>query len=125
VIEKEGVVPPNLQPDPLVEQLRPDPGAFQDLVALDGYLGGSDQAGKHRLYHDSSLSFWLEIDDEDIVHRETFRVSGAPDTSLVWIKRGATLTAKTSPPDPLFPEFLRTPFTPEDLLDQGDPTPWP
>jgi hypothetical protein len=118
-------VPPNLEPDPLVQRLRSDPAEFQDLVALDGYLGESAEEGKHRLYHDSSLSFWVEIDEEDIVHRETVRVLGAPDTSLVWVKRGATLTADTSPPDPLFPEFLRTPFTPEDLLDQGDPAPWP
>jgi hypothetical protein len=36
--------------------------------------------------------------------------------TVVWVKRGATLTAKTSPPDPGLSEFLRNPFTPEDLV---------
>jgi hypothetical protein len=117
-------VPPNLQPDAFVEQLRPDPAEVQDVVALDGYLGGSDEPGKHRLYHDASLSFWLEIEEEDIVHRETLSESGKPDPSMVWVRRGATLTAKTSPPDPSLAGFLRSPFTPEDLLDQGEPWSW-
>ena len=113
---------PSLQPDPLVAQLRPDPADFQDLVALDGYLG--DPTGDiQRLYHDLSLSFWVEIDQDDLVHKETVSVPGAPDASVVWVKRGAQLTMVESPEE----SRSRVPavqITPEDLLTEGEPPLW-
>jgi hypothetical protein len=116
-------VSPPLQPDPLVQQLRPDPADFQDLVALDGYLGSSTEDGKQRLYHDVSLSFWVDIDQDDLVHKETVSVRGAPDASVVWVKRGALLTAGESPTEDRS-RPLRDQITPEDLLTEGDPPLW-
>jgi hypothetical protein len=113
-------VSPKLQPDPLVQLLRPDPTDFQDLVALDGLLGES-VGGKQRLYNNLSLNFWVEIFEEDLVHKETVSQDGAPDFSVVWIRRGAQLTGGISPADPDPPPFLENPFTPEDLLAQDPP----
>jgi hypothetical protein len=122
-MEKEGDVSPNLQPDPLVQTLRPDPANIQDVVALDGYLGDGP-GGKKLLYSDLSLNLGVEIDPSDIVHRETVSGGGVPDYSVVWVRRGVELTAVANPQDPDLPGFLANPFTPEDLLTQ-DPADWP
>jgi hypothetical protein len=116
-------VSPRLEPDPLVQQLRPDPAQFQDLVALDGYLGELTEDGKQPLYKDASLAFWVEIDPDDLVHKETVTVRGAPDHSVVWVKRGAMLTAKASPEES-DSRLPRDEITPEDLLTEGDPPLW-
>ena len=85
-------------------------------VALDGYLGASTSGG-WRLYRDLSLSYWLEIDEEDIRDGETVAVDGTPiPLTVLSVDRGATLTAQTSPPDTDLSDFLRNPFTPEDLV---------
>jgi hypothetical protein len=115
-------VSPFLEPDVLVQQLRPDPADFQDLVALDGYLG-EPRDGKQPLYHDVSLSFWVEINENDLVHKETVSVRGAPNAAVVWVKRGALLTPRESPVE----DRSRSPrdqITPEDLLTEGEPPLW-
>lgn len=86
------------------------------LVVLDGYLGAGDNGG-WRLYRDLSLSYWLEINEEDIRDAETVTVDGTPiPVTVLSVERGATLTAQTSPPDTDLSDFLRNPFTPEDLI---------
>jgi hypothetical protein len=92
------------------------PEAGNDLVAIDGYLGAGNN-GSWRLYRDRSLSYWLEIDEEDIRDAETVTSDAAPrPVTVVWLEGGATLTAKTSPPDTGLSDFLRSPFTAEDLV---------
>jgi hypothetical protein len=87
-----------------------------DLVGLDGYLGASTNRG-WRLYRDLSLTYWLEIDEEDIRDAETVTLDATPlPVTVLWLERGSTLTAKTSPPDAGLSDFLRNPFTPEDLV---------
>jgi hypothetical protein len=88
----------------------------KELVVLDGYLSAGDNGG-WRLYRDLSLSYWLEIKEEDIRDAETVTVDGTPiPVTVLSIERGATLTAQTSPPDTDLSDFLRNPFTPEDLV---------
>jgi hypothetical protein len=114
---------PRLEPDPLVQLLRPDPDDIDvDLVALDGYLGESKN-GKQALYHDLSLSLWVEIEEDDLIHKETVSVRGGPDASVVWVRRSAMLTTKTSPEDPRS-RLPRDQISPVDLLTEGDPPLW-
>jgi hypothetical protein len=88
----------------------------KELVVLDGYLSAGDNGG-WRLYRDLSLSYWLEIKEEDIRDAETVTLDGSPiPVTVLSIERGATLTAQTSPPDTDLSDFLRNPFTPEDLV---------
>jgi hypothetical protein len=96
---------------------REDPAETgNELVALAGYLGASTN-GRWRLYRDLSLTCWFEIDEDDIRDTETVAIDGAPfPVTLTWLERGATLTARTSPPDAGVSDFLRNPFTPEDLV---------
>jgi hypothetical protein len=63
------------------------------------------------------LSYWLEINEDDIRDAETVPVDGAPlPVTVVWLECGTTLNAKTSPPEAGLSDFLRNPFTPEDLV---------
>jgi hypothetical protein len=115
-LEKEAVVALDLQVDrsrlPSQDRTETEEG----LVALDGYLGAGTNGG-WRLYRDLSLSYWLEINEEDIRDAETVAVDGTPiPVTVLSVERGAPLTAKTSPPDTDLSDFLRNPFTPEDLV---------
>ena len=99
---------------PLALRARTD--TENDSVALDGYLGAGTNGG-WRLYRDLSLSYWLEINEEDIRDAETVAVDGTPlRLTVLWVECGATLIARTSPPNDGLSDFLRNPFTPEDLV---------
>jgi hypothetical protein len=108
-------VSPFQSPDPLVQQLT----AELPLVALDGYLA-NPSGSTQRLYHDASLSFWVDIPENQLVHKEPVELPGLPDASVVWVRRGATLTVGAADPDE---EQLPASITPEDLLT-GDPPRW-
>ena len=115
-LEEETVVAIDVQTHQPFSELRNRDEGESNVVALDGYLGTSTDGG-WRLYRDLSLSYWLEINEEDIRDAETVPLEGVPlRLTVLWIERGATLTAKTSPPDTDLSDFLRNPFTPEDLV---------
>jgi hypothetical protein len=115
-LRKEAVMALDLQADRSPLRSRNGTETETGLVVLDGYLGAGTNGG-WRLYRDLSLSYWLEINEEDIRDAETVAVDGTPiPLTVLSVERGATLTAKTSPPDTDLSDFLRNPFTPEDLV---------
>jgi hypothetical protein len=57
---------PKLTPDPLVVQLESAAGG-EPIVQLAGYLG-SEAEGKVRLYLDLSLTEFIDVDRDDILH---------------------------------------------------------
>jgi hypothetical protein len=109
-------VAPDVQAERSPHRSRNEAENEKELVVLDGYLSAGDNGG-WRLYRDLSLTYWLEIKEEDIRDAETVTVDGTPiPVTVLSIERGATLTAQTSPPDTDLSDFLRNPFTPEDLV---------
>lgn len=108
---------PNLEPDPITEVLRREPGAPEDVMALKGYLGRSDDPERMRLHRNVSHNLWVEIPREEIRHRETISVPGVPgQLSVVWVPANTPLTARLLPSDECLADFLRGTFTAHDLL---------
>jgi hypothetical protein len=112
-----------LEPDPLVEQLRPDPSEPTNIIALDGYLGRSDTDDNWRLYRDLSLTLWLEIPESAIHHTETVTVPGGlHPLTVVWVDRDQDLTATTIGREDDRSDFLKGTFTADALLaDRSQP----
>ena len=86
--------PKDFAEDKIVRDLVPDPGQPPpDSVVLRGFMGKSDRDGHRRLYLDDSLSSWVEIPEEEILHVET-----TPDDesgTAIWVKRSAQLETKS------------------------------
>lgn len=87
-----GYVGPDLRSDEIVEALQRF-GGPQELVALVGLLGESDESKHHRLFVDPALTCWLDIRDDDIIYRR--RIRGEQDAygerSVLLVKRRAVL----------------------------------
>jgi hypothetical protein len=81
-----------LEPDPVVEQLVPNPIAPPNLVSLTGVLGRSDQDGVHRLYLTRQLNAYVEFEQSAVVHSTAI---GEPESGFrattVWLKTGTPL----------------------------------
>jgi hypothetical protein len=111
------VAPLNLEPDPITEVLRPEPRTPEDVMALKGYLGRSDDPNNMRLHRNVSHNLWVEIPTEAIRHRETISVPGVPgQLSVVWVPANTPLRARLLPNDECLADFLRGTFTAHDLL---------
>src|SRR5215472_7862580 len=77
--------------DSLVEDIIPDPSQLPHVRTLVGFLGKSGRTAYSRLYLSATFDNFLEIRDEDIVHRralppERSTVGG----TILWVKRDAT-----------------------------------
>jgi hypothetical protein len=80
----------NLEPDSLVEKVRPNPSE-PPAIEQQGFLGRSDRPNYCRLYLSRSLTEYLEIAKADIVHRTVDEDD--PDAgSHIWIKPTAMVT---------------------------------
>ena len=108
--------PDELEPNPLVERLVPDPGSdVRDFVALDGFLGRSTIEDNWRLYFDRTLSFWFEIPKRAIQLGAT--VGAGPDAlTFLWVDRTAELRATAASGEEPLAELLQGPFTVDQLL---------
>jgi hypothetical protein len=79
--------------DKIVRDLVPDPGQPPpESVVLRGYMGKSDRDGHRRLYLDDSLSSWVEIPEDEILHVET--TPEDESGTSIWVKRSAQLETK-------------------------------
>lgn len=103
--------PVNLEPDELVADLESRVGDEPDLVEIVGYLGEAHGEGAEqrvRVYADSTLMRWVEIDRGAIHRRAPFRREHdehAP-LSVVWVEADALLEEFTGRPSRLPMEFL-------------------
>ena len=73
------------------------------------------------VYRDASRSFWVEIGEDDLFVKRSVTVPGFPESSVVWVRRGALLTVGALDPEE---EDVPRQETPENLLTEGDPPPW-
>ncbi|MFI6820708.1 hypothetical protein ACIBJE_07100 [Micromonospora sp. NPDC050187] len=94
-----------LEQDPIVEALVPDPAAGPpQTVVLRGHLGRSTSAREWRLYLTPALDHYVVIPEDEILH--TCRL---PDeqTTLVWVPRDLSLQQTRVVPKNVATEFLQ------------------
>ena len=58
----------NIRYDEFVKLVKPDPGATDQVVLLQGYVGASTSDDKIRLYSDESLAEYADISKTDIIY---------------------------------------------------------
>jgi hypothetical protein len=68
-----------------------DPANPPQTAMLTGYLGASSEKGHTRLYFDPSLSSYVEIPDDAILHSQDSGEAGGLGGSHVWVRRDAEL----------------------------------
>jgi hypothetical protein len=75
-----------------VAKIVKDPKQPPDTLVLTGYLGTSSEEGHTRLYFDKSLSSYVEIPNDAILHTQDIVADqGGLGGTYVWIKRDAEL----------------------------------
>lgn len=102
---------PNLQPDPVVDALVPDPSqGAPGTTVLHGYLGKSPTEGVWRLYLDPALTEYVEVPEADIQHSETL-----PDASgtSIWVLSTTPLKHVRTETQDVQAEFLGGAITDE------------
>jgi hypothetical protein len=111
-----------LDPYELIDELVRDPANPPSLVALDGYLGRSDDEAYIRFYRDLSLSYWLEIPKDAVRLSKTVDVAGKfYRLTVVWIDRDAPVRARLlNPEDPVIRDFLEGSDFPAGRLHEVD-----
>ena len=76
--------------DDFVRRVVPDPNNPPNALLLSGYLGESSEEGHTRLYFDTSLSTYVEIPNDAILHTEPIPESSSSlGGSYIWINRDA------------------------------------
>jgi hypothetical protein len=89
--------PEGLEPDPIVEQLVPDPSeSAVPAIALEGLLGRSPKDGYRRLYFTIEFKEYAEFREEDVLHREPMEKEHPPfvglESTRLWVKPNAQVT---------------------------------
>lgn len=80
---------PQLQEDPLVEALVPDPSQGPPNAAvLQGYLGKGTTERVWRLYLTPDLAAYVELPEDEILHSE----KQPDDGTFVWVRKELRLT---------------------------------
>src|SRR5262245_14428465 len=74
-----------------VAKIVKDPKNPPATLMLTGFTGDSSEEGHTRLYFDPSLSNYVEIPDDAILHTQSAPAEGGLAATYVWIKRDAQL----------------------------------
>ena len=108
-----------LSPDPLVKRLVPNPDEVPDLVAVAGWIGKSTKQTHRRLYLTPSMTAYLEVPTDEIVHAEKIGdVESGLGGTMLWLPRDAKVRLRTSDATPAGSAFL------EGMI-AGMPNPYP
>ncbi|HEV3002383.1 MAG TPA: hypothetical protein VGW75_16695 [Solirubrobacteraceae bacterium] len=84
-------VPP-AERDDFVRRIVPDPASPPNAVVLEGFVGDSDAEGHVRVYGDPSLSSWVDVPADAILHSVRRPERQSPlGGSVLWLDGGATL----------------------------------
>lgn len=103
-----------LREDPLVEALAPDPAAVERTVMLSGHLGRSTSDGRWRLYLNDSLTEFVEIDEQDILHSEQPAFADVPGVrTRLWVSASIELEYRRVESTRVQADFLRGEFVNE------------
>ena len=128
-----------LQQDPLIEKLIPDPSQLPSgVVALEGFLGRSSKSGYWRLYrsvnNEPSLEEFIEFREQDVVHSEALANGQPPQRGTRVFFRSDTQVERVSVHSERLPasevskrvqaEFLQGDITTDFLRHGGEQPPF-
>lgn len=88
---------PGVRLDAFVAAARKDPGDSTPLLFTSGYVGRSPTEGALRIYSDPSLSRWIDVAEEDVVHAVPIADSPLGGSHL-WLKGSAKPSTGGWPP---------------------------
>ena len=101
--------------DEFVKKIVEDVENPPETIMLRGFLGESCDEGCVRLYFDSSLQRYVEINENDILNREAIDRAQSPlGGSYIWVKADAKLT----PPRKQEPEKISARFLQGQIMDR-------
>ena len=90
---------PNVRYDDFVARVNPDPAAACGGTVLAGFIGKGAAAGAVRIYADHSLTSWVDVPADAVLHAVELPAAISPlGGSTVWVKPGAQLTPGSAPP---------------------------
>ncbi|MBI3650016.1 MAG: hypothetical protein HY231_03085 [Acidobacteria bacterium] len=94
-----------------VSKIVKNPDSPPDTLLLRGYLGESSEAEHTRLYFDATLSSYVEIPDDAILHEEDVPKEQSPlGESFVWIKQDAEVIHGKAGPQRTKAKFFEGPI---------------
>jgi hypothetical protein len=94
--------------DELIERLVPDPATLPDVIMVVGFLGKSNRAGHVRLYLTPLLNEYLEISENDVLHRQAAPPELNPlGGTLAWVRREANLLHTRTAAQQVQTQFLQ------------------
>jgi hypothetical protein len=77
---------------PLADRVAPDPANSPAVIVIVGFLGRSVSDDRWRVYQTPRLDEYLEVLEEDIVHREPLPAGDSSiGGSVLWVKASARL----------------------------------
>jgi hypothetical protein len=104
----------NVRHDDFVAQVNPDPTTARGGTVLAGFIGKGAAAGDLRVYGDHSLTSWVDVPADAVLHAVELPAASSPlGGSVLWVKSDAKLTPSGSaaPQFALIPTVL-TPHQP-------------
>ena len=97
-----------LNEDELIKNLVPDPSQVPDARMLFGFLGKSSREGYWRLYLTPELNEYVEFQEEDVLHTQSFATPENPlGGKAVWVKRETNLLRTSTKSREAQAEFLQ------------------
>ncbi|MDB5261753.1 MAG: hypothetical protein JWQ14_1034, partial [Adhaeribacter sp.] len=79
--------------DEFVAKVIPEPGNYQAMTLLQGFVGGSSRENYIRVYSDPSLNSYLEIRLDAVVHAQPLTAEESPlGGSYLWVRKEAEFT---------------------------------
>lgn len=118
--DKSHSTPPDLKPDPPLDQIHPDKDG--QLVAVRGYLGDDPEArDKVRLYSSLNFDSYWAIPREAIVHRERAESNnGSTPGSILWLEKNVEIEFCQIRSQTVRADFLRGGMNPRGPAAIGD-----
>ena len=87
----------NVRHDDFVAQVNPDPTAARGGTVLAGFIGKGAAAGDLRVYGDHSLTSWVDVPADAVLHAVELPAASSPlGGSVLWVKSDAKLTPSGS-----------------------------
>lgn len=98
-----------LEFDDFVSKVVPDPSQPPDAIVVSGFLGPAAKEGQIRVYADESLSSFVDVPADQVLHAQRLPADVSPlGGSVLWLR--ATAPVETPQAAPVAADFLRGPI---------------